>query len=86
MSDHIELHNAEKMSYDTLGAAVSDTWTPIGVDTLQSLIDSMPARCAAYILDVASVNSGRKPQWKDALSKEGHRTFQCKSDQTIYPG
>ena len=49
MKDYIELHYPEKMSYDTLRAAVIEAWDQIGEDLLRELIQSMPTRCAAVI-------------------------------------
>jgi transposase len=49
MKDYIELHFPEKMSYDTLRAAVIEAWHSIGEDLLRELIASMPARRAAVI-------------------------------------
>ena len=49
MKNYLQDNYPETMSYDTLRAAVKDTWEKVGQHEFMDLIQSMKERCQAVI-------------------------------------
>jgi transposase len=49
LKDYVSDNYPEKLSYDALRVAVKEAWENIGLDFLNTQLDSMPLRCQAVI-------------------------------------